>query len=385
MIPYGRQDVNQQDIDAVLEVLQSDYLTQGPQVPRFEKEINERIQSQYAVAVNSATSALHIACLALEVGKGDIVWTSPITFVASANCALYCGARIDFVDIDKHTYNLCPVELEKKLKNAKQDNTLPKVVIPVHLAGQPCDMYKIHQLSIEYGFKIIEDAAHAIGGTYRSKPIGNCSYSDITVFSFHPVKIITTAEGGIATTNDKILADKMRRLRSHGITRDPQLMTEAAHGDWYYQQLELGFNYRMSDLQAALGIKQLNRLVQFINVRKTQAEFYTQQLKGLPLTLPADYGKSTSSWHLYIIRLKLDEIRKSHQQVFSELREAGIFVNLHYIPIYKQPFYQSLGFENLTLAEAENYYHEAISIPIFPLLTLKQQQKVINTIKKILI
>lgn len=382
MIPYGKQDINQQDIDAVVKVLQSDFLTQGPQVPLFEKAINKVTQSQYAVAVNSATSALHIACLALGVGKGEIVWTSPITFVASANCALYCGASIDFVDIDEHTYNLSPVELEKKLKLAKQQNKLPKVVIPVHLAGQSCDMQKIHQLSIEYGFKIIEDAAHAIGGAYQGKPIGNCQYSDITVFSFHPIKIITTAEGGVATTNNSVLAAKMQRLRSHGITRDESLMTEPSHGDWYYQQLELGFNYRMSDLHAALGLSQLKRLTEFVYKRKEIAEIYNQQLSELPIILPKQLTSTSSSWHLYIIQLELDKIDKTHQQVFNELREAGIGVNLHYIPIYLQPYYKEMGFKKGIFPNADEYYSRAISIPLFPELSTSQKNMVFDALNK---
>ena len=384
MIPYGKQDINQQDIDAVINVLQSDYLTQGPQVPLFEDAVCKITDSQYAVAVNSATSALHIACLALDVGKGDIVWTSPITFVASANCALYCGAAIDFVDINAETYNLCPIELEKKLQQAKLSNKLPKVLIPVHLAGQSCDMQKIHQLSLEYGFKIIEDAAHAIGGKYQDKPIGNCLYSDITVFSFHPVKIITTAEGGITTTNNKKLADKMKRLRSHGITRDEQLMSEKNHGDWYYQQIELGFNYRMNELQAALGISQLSRLESFINKRTQLAETYKQRLQNLPVITPKQLAETDSSWHLYVIQLQLEQTGKSHRQIFHELREAGVGVNLHYIPIHTQPYYQQLGtiFEHLD--NAENYYQHAISLPLYPNMSELQFNTVINTLSRIL-
>lgn len=385
MIPYGKQDINQQDIDTVVKVLQSDFLTQGPQVPLFEKKINEITQSQYAVAVNSATSALHIACLALNVGKDDIVWTSPITFVASANCALYCGASIDFVDIDQQTYNMCPIELEKKLQQAKQQNRLPKVVIPVHLAGQSCDMEKIYQLSLEYDFKIIEDAAHAIGGFYQDKPIGNCRYSDITVFSFHPVKIITTAEGGIATTNNSDLAMTMQRLRSHGITRDESLMTEASHGDWYYQQLELGFNYRMSELHAALGVNQLKRLTQFVAKRKEIAEIYNQKLSELPIILPKQLATTESSWHLYIIQLELDKIDKTHQLVFSELRKSGIGVNLHYIPVYLQPYFQDLGFKKGDSPLAEKYYNQSISIPVYAQLTAEMQNKVIETLKQVLL
>lgn len=384
MIPYGKQDINQQDIDAVTSVLLSEYLTQGPQVSRFEKTINEITQSQFSVAVNSATSALHIACMALGVTKNDIVWTSPITFVASANCALYCGATIDFVDIDTDTYNLSVLELEKKLQHAKSQNRLPKVIIPVHLAGQSCDMKKIHQLSEQYGFKIIEDAAHAIGGYYQDTPIGSCLYSDITVFSFHPVKIVTTGEGGVATTNCSLLAEKMQLFRSHGITRDAQLMTEPIHGDWYYQQLELGFNYRMSDLQAALGVSQLSRLKEFVTIRKNIAEYYNEQLVDLPIILPMQMYQTASSWHLYIIKIDLDKIKKSQQQVFNELREAGIGVNLHYIPVHIQPYYQKLGFKAGDYPVAEHYYSKAISIPLYAQLSKEDQYTVVKTLKRVL-
>ncbi|ART79738.1 UDP-4-amino-4,6-dideoxy-N-acetyl-beta-L-altrosamine transaminase [Oceanisphaera avium] len=301
MIPYGRQDINQADIDAVIEILKSDFLTQGPKVPLFEKTVADYVGSDHAVAVNSATSALHIACLALGLGPGDWLWTSPITFVASANCGLYCGAQVDFVDIDPRTYNLCAKELEKKLITAKQNGTLPKVVIPVHFSGQSCDMQAIHALSKRYGFKIIEDASHAIGGKYKKEPIGNCRYSDITVFSFHPVKIITTAEGGMAMTNNPQLAEKMQLYRSHGITRDPSFMTHEPDGSWYYQQIELGYNYRMTELQAALGISQMQRLDGFITQRHKLAQRYNELLADLPITLPWQHVDSDSSWHLYVI------------------------------------------------------------------------------------
>ena len=385
MIPYGRQDINQQDLDAVIDVLQSDYLTQGPQVPLFEKTINEIVKVNHSVAVNSATSALHIACLALDVGKGDRVWTSAITFVASANCALYCGACIDFVDIDPTTYNLSITALEKKLKQAALRNNLPKVIIPVHLAGQSCDMQKIHQLSLQYGFKIIEDASHAIGATYQGMPVGNCKYSDITVFSFHPVKIVTTAEGGIATTNSFELAQKMQLLRSHGITRDESLMTEESHGDWYYQQLCLGFNYRMSELHAALGISQLKRLHEFVEKRTIRANLYTKKLAKLPITLPYQAESTQSSWHLYIIRLQLDKINKTHESVFDALRGAGILVNLHYIPIHLQPYYQKLGFQVGDFPIAEQYYKNAISIPLFAQLSESDQDHIIQTLEQLLL
>ena len=305
--------------------------------------------------------------------------------MASANCALYCAASIDFVDINKETYNLCPVQLKIKLELAKQKNKLPKVVIPVHLSGQSCDMQAIHQLSVEYGFSIIEDAAHAIGGSYQHQPIGNSQYSDITIFSFHPVKIITTAEGGIAATNNKILADKMRLLRSHGITRDNDLLTDESHGEWYYQQLDLGFNYRMSDLQAALGVSQSTRLKEFVSERLKRANYYQKELVHLPITLPHQTIQSTSSWHLYIIRLQLDNISKTHQQVFHELRKAGILVNLHYIPVHIQPYYQQLGFKLGDFPNAEQYYKEAISIPLYSHLSQQDQDLVITTLQNILL
>ena len=385
MIPYGKQEITQQDIDAVVDVLKSDFLTQGPQVPLFEASIKKAVNVDYALAVNSATSALHIACLALGVGKGDVVWTTPITFVASANCALYCGADIDFVDINCDTYNLCAVKLEQKLVHAKaNDLPLPKVVIPVHLCGQPCEMDKIHKLGTEYGFSIIEDASHAIGGKYKNKPIGNCEYSDITIFSFHPVKIVTTAEGGVATTNNQALAQKMELLRSHGITRDASLMTEQSHGGWYYEQIDLGFNYRMTEMQAALGVSQMSRLHDFVAKRNELAARYDELLKNLPLITPLQIEDSYSGRHLYVIRLKLDKIKLSHQQVFDKLRAQGIGVNLHYIPIHTQPYYQKLGFKKGQFPESENYYQDAISIPLFHIMTEAQQDEVINTLTEVL-
>jgi UDP-4-amino-4,6-dideoxy-N-acetyl-beta-L-altrosamine transaminase len=385
MIPYGKQEITQQDIDAVVGVLKSDFLTQGPQVPLFEKAIKDAVNVDYALAVNSATSALHIACLALGVGKGDVVWTTPITFVASANCALYCGADVDFVDIDKQTYNLSPVLLEQKLMHAKKNNLpLPKVVIPVHLCGQPCEMDKIHALSLEYGFAIIEDASHAIGGKYKDQPVGNCEYSDITIFSFHPVKIVTTAEGGVATTNNAALAQKMDLLRSHGITRDKKLMTEPSHGGWYYQQIDLGFNYRMTEMQAALGVSQMKRLHDFVAKRNELATRYDQLLKDLPLLIPAQIDDSYSGRHLYIIRVKLDDISLSHKEVFEQLRENGIGVNLHYIPVHIQPYYQNLGFTQGQFPIAEHYYKDAISIPLFHVMTVEQQDEVVNVLSNIL-
>jgi len=381
MIPYGRQDISETDIQAVVDVLRSDFLTQGPAVPAFEKAVADYCGAGHAVTVNSATSALHIACLALGVGKGDIVWTSPITFVASANCALYCGADVDFVDIDPRTYNLSTERMAEKLAQAEKSGRLPKVVIPVHLCGQPCDMAGIHALSQRYGFKIIEDASHAIGGKYKGEPIGNCRYSDITVFSFHPVKIITTGEGGMALTNDAQLVKRMQLLRSHGITRDTADMTHAPDGPWYYQQIELGFNYRMTDLQAALGLSQMQRLGEFVTRRHVIAKRYEQLLSALPVITPWQHPDGYSGLHLYVIRLKLAEIGKTHRQVFEALRAAGIGVNLHYIPVHRQPYYEGLGFKAGYCPEAEQYYAEAISLPMYPNLTEAQQDKVIESLR----
>ncbi|MFT6632370.1 MAG: UDP-4-amino-4,6-dideoxy-N-acetyl-beta-L-altrosamine transaminase [Bacteriovoracaceae bacterium] len=383
-IPYGRQDINAEDIKSVVDVLNSDFLTQGPKVPLFEKSISDYTNVKYSFAFNSATSALHVACLALGVGEGDIVWTSPISFVASANCALYCGATVDFVEIDSKTYNLCPQELEQKLIQAKKNNSLPKVVIPVHLSGQSCDMEKIHKLSKEYGFKIIEDASHAIGAKYQGLPIGNCKYSDICIFSFHPVKIITSAEGGMATTNSSELATKLDLLRSHGVTRDMNLMENESHGPWYYEQVDLGFNYRMTELQGALGASQMNRLDEFIISRNEVVKMYNKQLSNLPVTLPYQESFNDSSWHLYIIRLNSGKTKFNHLETFNKLREANIGVNLHYMPIYLQPYYQKLGFKPGYLPKAEKYYSEAISIPVYSTITKEQVQRVCDVLKDIL-
>ena len=383
MIPYGRQDINDDDIHAIVEVLRSDFLTQGPAVPRFERAVAAACNARHAVAVNSATSALHIACLALGVGPGDWLWTTPITFVASANCGLYCGAQVDFVDIDPRTYNLCPQALEAKLVSAEKDGKLPKVVVVVHLCGQPCDMATIYDLSQKYGFKIIEDASHAIGARYKGEPIGNCRFSDIIVFSFHPVKIITTAEGGMALTNSDELAAEMALLRSHGITREAAQMTES-QGPWYYQQIRLGFNYRMTEIQAALGMSQLQRLDAFVARRHELARRYDQSLADLPITTPWQHPDNYSSLHLYVIRLHLNKISKSHRQVFEGLREEGIGVNLHYIPVHTQPYYQSMGFKVGDYPQAEQYYAETISLPMYQSLSDSQQDKVENALKKVL-
>ena len=384
MIPYGRQSINQDDINDVVSVLKSEFLTQGPIVPVFEQAIAEYCQAKYAVAVCNATAALHLACLALNVGNGDIVWTSPNTFVASANCALYCGAKIDFVDIDPQTYNLSIDKLTEKLEFAEKNNLLPKVIIPVHFAGQSCEMKEIHKLSIKYGFSIIEDASHAIGAEYFGKKIGSCFYSDITIFSFHPVKIMTTGEGGMALTNNASLANKIKLLRSAGITKDPSLMTVKSHGSWYYQQLELGYNYRITDIQAALGLSQLNRLEKFIHRRREIAESYSNLLNDLPVQLPVQHPDTFSSWHLYVICLKLDKIKKSKKDIFDNLRELGIGVQTHYIPVHSQPFYQNLGFKTGDFPQSEHYYQEAITLPLFFDMTEKEVEYVVNTVKEIL-
>ena len=380
MIPYGKQDINQADIKAVIEVLQSDFITQGPQVPLFEKIVSKYCGVKYSVAVNSATSALHIACLAIGLGNDDYLWTSPNSFVASANCGLYCNAKIDFVDIDKRTYNLSAIKLEQKLIQAKKNNKLPKVVIPVHFAGQSCDMKKIYSLSKEYGFKIIEDASHAIGGKYLNKSIGNCQYSDITVFSFHPVKIITTAEGGLATTNDAKLAEKMQLFRSHGITRNSLSMINPSESLWYYEQIDLGFNYRMTDLQAALGISQMNRLDEFISRRHVLQRRYNQLLDDSIVIKPYQDKDCFSSFHLYPVQIN---INKSRQQVFSLFREKGVGVNVHYIPIHMQPYYQKLGFKQGDFPNAEAYYSNTISLPLYSSLSFESQDQVINITNKI--
>jgi UDP-4-amino-4,6-dideoxy-N-acetyl-beta-L-altrosamine transaminase len=385
MIPYGRQDIDQADIEAVVNVLRSDFLTQGPVVPAFENAVAEYCNAQYAVAVNSATSALHLACVALNIGPGDKVWTTPLTFVASANCALYCGASIDFVDVDPNTYNLCTTRLAEKLEAAEQAGALPKVVIPVHLTGQPCDMKAIHDLSLRYGFKVIEDASHAIGGKYLNEPIGNCRYSAITVFSFHPVKIITSAEGGMALTNDEDLAQKMRLLRSHGITTSlPEMKEQAADEIWNYQQIALGWNYRMTEIQAALGLSQLARLNQFVSQRHEIARRYDGLLEALPLKRPWQHPNSYSSYHLYVIRLDRSRSTRTQRHVYDAMRASGILVNLHYIPVYRQPYFERMGFAIGYCPQAEAYFEEALSIPIYPSLDSRQQELVVAELGKVL-
>ncbi len=384
MIPYGRQDISQQDIDAVVEVLQSDFLTQGPKVPLFEHVVSDYCGSRHAFAVNSATSALHIACLALDLGPNNYLWTTPVTFVASANCGLYCGAKVDFVDIDPVTYNISVKALERKLLEAEEKGVLPKVLVAVHLCGQPCEMELIYTLSKRFNFRIIEDASHAIGGRYKNEPIGNCRYSDITVFSFHPVKIVTTAEGGMALTNDDVIAQRLALFRSHGITRDADVMTKEPDGPWYYQQIELGYNYRMTELQAALGVSQMSRVDTFVAQRHQLAERYYQAFEALPIRLPWQHTDSYSGLHLFVIRLKLDEISLTHKAVFEALRGRGIGVNLHYIPVHTQPYYNTMGFKEDDFPEAMKYYAEAISLPMFHGMTTQQQDEVISVLKEVL-
>jgi UDP-4-amino-4,6-dideoxy-N-acetyl-beta-L-altrosamine transaminase len=381
MIPYGRQIISEDDIRTVEAVLRSDFLTQGPVGPRFEGAVAARVGADHAIAVNSATSALHIACLALDLGPGDLLWTSPITFVASANCGRYCGAEVDFVDIDAETFNICAHALESKLDAAARTGRLPKVIVAVHMCGQSPDMARIAKLARAHGVRLIEDASHSIGADYLGAPVGNSAHSDITVFSFHPVKIITTAEGGMALTNDADLAARMERLRSHGITRDADLMTHAPDGPWYYQQLELGWNYRMTEMQAALGLSQMDRLDPFIARRRALADAYDAALKGLPLRRPGRQDKADSSWHLYVIRLD-DPAR--HRAVFEALRAACIGVSLHYIPVHLQPYYRNMGFSPGDFPASEDYYARAISIPLHAGLTDEEQREVVAAISEAL-
>lgn len=380
MIPYGRQDIQPSDIAAVTKVLESDFLTQGPVITSFEKAVAEKVGAMHAVACNSATSALHLACLALDVGVGDVVWTSPNTFVASANCALYCGAEIDFVDIDPETFNMSVEALLKKLTAAEAAGRLPKVVIPVHFAGQSCDMAAIYDISLKFGFSIIEDASHAIGGQYRDSYVGRCCYSDITVFSFHPVKIITSAEGGMALTGAEGLANRLRRLRQHGITRDATEMVDEPHGGWYYEQVDLGFNYRMTELQAALGASQLLRLDDYVVRRAELAHKYDAELAQMTVHLPCEQIEVRSAWHLYVVRV--DPVCRA--KIFNALRSDGIGVNVHYIPVHLQPFYQRRGFVRGDFPVAEAYYASAISIPLFPGLTQEDQRYVVQRIARAL-
>lgn len=383
MIPYGKQDITQDDVDAVVKVLTSDYLTQGPMVPKFEEAVARYCGAERGVAVNSATSALHIAVAALGLNEDDILWTTPNTFVASANCARYCGAAVDFVDIDPYTYNMSIDSLKVKLKAAERNKTLPKIIVPVHMGGLSTQAREIANLVRPYGIKIVEDASHAIGGRYMGSPVGSCKFSDITVFSFHPVKIITTAEGGMALTNNRALAEKMSRLRSHGITRDPNLMTHAPDGGWYYQQIDLGWNYRMTEIQAALGISQLERLDEYVIRRNTLADQYDELLSELPVEIPGRQHETLSAFHLYIIRLKNSSAER-HRSVFSFLRENGIGVNLHYIPVHLQPYYRDLGFKEGAFPKSEQYYDSAISIPLYPNMSNDQQIEVVRQLSSAL-
>jgi len=382
VIPYGKQYLDQNDIDSVVEVLKSDFLTQGSAVPEFENNISHYCSSRYSTAFNSATSALHSACLALGLKEGDYLWTSPNTFVASANCAIYCGAKIDFVDIDLDTYNMSVIKLEEKLIKAKKTNTLPKIIIPVHFAGQSCNMKRIHELSKLFGFSIIEDASHAIGSKYLNQPVGGCLYSDITVFSFHPVKIITTGEGGIATTNSSRLNDKMKMIRAHGITRDARLFKNKINEPWYYEQQTIGFNYRMTDFQAALGSSQLLKLDNFVRERYARKKIYDDALLSLPIFLPTQDEDCYSSLHLYPIRLNNMETKKSRGEVFNYLRNKGIGVNVHYIPLHIQPFFKKFGFRENDFQNAVEYYKNTISLPIYPKLSLESQKQVILSLEE---
>lgn len=384
MIPYGRQEISEADIRSVTDVLRSDWLTQGPAVPRFEAAIAARCGAAHAVAVSSATAALHLACLALDLGPGKALWTSPNTFVASANCARYCGADVDFVDIDPRTYNMSVSALREKLEAADGNGRLPSIVVPVHFAGQSAEMHEIRALADRYGFRIIEDASHAVGGCYRNEPVGSGRYSDITVFSFHPVKIITTAEGGMALANDPDLGERLRRLRTHGITREQARMCNPSTDAWYYEQNELGFNYRMTDLQAALGLSQQARIEEFVARRREIAAAYTQRLADLPLVLPFQHPEAQSAWHLYVIQLDPLRSRMDRRALFARLREAGIGVNVHYIPVHTQPYYARLGFRAGQYPQAERYYSNALSLPMFPALTDSQQELVVHQLHDLL-
>ncbi|MGE3556396.1 MAG: UDP-4-amino-4,6-dideoxy-N-acetyl-beta-L-altrosamine transaminase [Candidatus Obscuribacterales bacterium] len=380
VIPYGRQNISDADVEAVVDVLRSDFLTQGPAIPRFEKDLADYCGARYAVAVSNATAGLHIACLAAGLGPGDRLWTSPNTFVASSNCALYCGAQVDFVDIDPVTYLMSVEALARKLEATPADE-LPKIVVPVHFAGQSCDMVAIRELSRKYGFMVMEDAAHSVGGSYKESKIGSCRYSDMTVFSFHPVKVITTGEGGMVMTNDEELYQKLIRLRSHGITRDAEFLAEKDGGPFYYEQLELGFNYRMTDIQAALGSSQMGRLDEFVARRHELVRRYDSLLTGLPVSLPFQHPDSYSAHHLYVIRVRLDEIKRSRRQVLDAMRDAGILVNVHYIPVHTQPYYRNLGFDWGQFPEAEQYYREAITLPLYFDLRDDEQDRVVDALK----
>ena len=382
MIFYGRQSINDDDIASVVEILKSDFLTQGPAIERFEKCVAEYCGAKYAVAVTNATSALHIACLSAGLDSSGSLWTSPITFTASANCGRYCGADVEFVDIDKNTYNMSVQVLEEKLQTAKR---LPKIVVPVHLAGQSCDMKKIFELAKKYNFTVLEDAAHAVGADYLNAKVGSCQYSDMAVFSFHPVKIITTGEGGMILTNRKDLYEKLLLYRSHCITRNPDLMTHDSDGSWYYQQIDLGFNYRMTDIQAALGFSQMQRLDKFVERRRELAARYDEKLKNLPLKTPCVLPDTNPSWHLYIVRVDFDKVKKTKQQIFDEMKKRGITLNLHYIPVHTQPYYENLGHRPEECPNSLEYYRDAMTLPLYYSLTDKQQDEVVKALEEVLI
>lgn len=382
MIPYGRQCIAKRDIEAVVDVLNSDFLTQGPVVPQFESAVANKVDAEFAVAVSSGTAALHLSCLALGLGDGDWLWTSPNTFVASANCGLYCGANIDFIDINPKTYNIDIETLKSKLKKAEIIGVLPKIIVAVDFAGQSCDMKAIDELSKKYGFRIIEDASHALGGKYEKKMIGNCKYCDITIFSFHPVKIITTGEGGMAVTNNRLLAERLQRLRAHGITRDIALMEKESPGKWYYEQIELGFNYRMTDIHAALGLKQLEHLDDFIKKRKKIAEKYNLLLKKLPLVLPWQDPDTDSAYHLYVVQIDKNKTTLKRSSFYEYMCHNGVNVSVHYIPVYKQPYYIKHGFVDVECYQAESYYSNCLTLPIYPVMTELEQEKVIELCQK---
>ena len=384
MIYYGKQSISKEDIQAVEEVLHSDFLTQGPAIERFEHSVADYCGAKYAVAVCNATAALHIACLSAGLGEGDTLWTSPITFVASANCGRYCGAEVDFVDIDEKTYNVSVTALEEKLQCAREENNLPKVVIPVHLAGQSCDMARIKELSREYGFTVIEDASHAVGADYIDTKVGSCAFSDMAVFSFHPVKIITTGEGGMVLTNHRELYEKLMLYRSHGITRDPAKMSHISDGSWYYQQIALGCNYRMTDIQAALGASQMMRLDAFVARRRELAARYDALLQDLPLVTPYVMGGADPSWHIYVVRMAFDQISKTKQQIFDEMKEKGVVLNLQYIPVHRQPYYEKLGFRQGDFPQSEKYYDEAFTLPLYYDLTNDEQDHIVESLRKLL-
>lgn len=384
MIPYARHDVSEEDIETVVKVLRSDWLTQGPVVERFESAFSDYCGAKYALAVVNASAGLHLACRALGVNKNSLVWVSPNTFVASANCARYCGSEVDFVDIDAQTYNISVDELEKRLCEAKRTGQTPDVLIVTHFAGQPCDLEQIYQLSKEYGFSVIEDAAHAVGAEYRGKKIGGCQHSDICVFSFHPVKIITSGEGGMITTNREDLYQRMADLRVHGVVRDSARMECNSDGPWYYQQQELGYNYRLSDIHAALGLSQMKRVDAFLSRRRELANRYKDQLSNVPIQLPLEQTDSKSSWHLYVVRIQLENIAQTRKEIFETLKSAGIGVNVHYIPVHVQPYYRALGFQPGDFPEAEKYYNEALTLPLFPALTDSKQEFIIDHVREII-